>query len=226
MSEFAQTERHPVFPVFLLVDVSTSMSGEPLRAVNDALPGLQKAIREDPTVGEIARIGIITFSDKARTVLPLCDLFYVEVPELRCGGMTNFAEAFRVARREIEDGIRALGKGTRFRTPVVFFLSDGTHTAGEDWTGPLAQLTDRAWKFRPEIVAFRFGDAQADELGKVASRYAFMATGADTSGQVREIIFTLIGSIKTTSSSLRSGDGGLLVEPDPMKFTPLPVQDV
>jgi uncharacterized protein YegL len=206
--------------------VSVSMSGEPIEALNDALPGLQKAIRDDPTVGEIARIGIITFSDKARTVLPLCDLFYAEVPELRCEGMTNFAEAFRVARREIENGIRALGKGTRFHTPVVFFLSDGAHTAGEDWIGPLQDLTDRGWKFRPEIVAFGFGDAAAEELRKIASRYAFMANGADTAGQVREIISTLIGSVKTTSTSLRSGDGGLLVEPDPKKFTPLPVHEV
>ncbi len=226
MSDFQQEESYPVFPAFLLVDVSSSMSGGPMQAVNKSLPELKDAVRSDPTIGEIARIGIISFSDSARLALPLSDLLYADVPSLVAGGGTNFAAAFRVARSEIESAIRGLGKGTKFYRPVVFFLSDGEHMASEDWTGPLHDLTDRGWRFNPEIVAFGFGEANAETLRRIATRYAFMAKDGNPADQVREIISTLIGSLRTTSRSLQSGDGGLIVEPDPNKFTPLPVMEV
>jgi uncharacterized protein YegL len=117
MSEFAQDERHPVFPVFLVIDVSYSMEGEPIDAVNRALPELREMIGDDPQVGEIARVSIITFSDTARSVLPLCDVNQMTMPMLAPEAGTNFAAAFRVARQQIEDEIRGLGKGTGSTNP-------------------------------------------------------------------------------------------------------------
>jgi uncharacterized protein YegL len=226
VSDFHKEESYPVFPVFLLIDVSYSMDGAPIDAVNRSLPELKAAVQSDPTVGEIARVSVITFSDNAQLVLPLCDLMYADMPTLGSQNGTNFAEAFRTARAEIESGLRDLGKGTKFYRPVVFFLSDGEHVASEDWTWPLQELTDRNWKFSPEIVTFGFGNAQPQTLSKIATRHAFMAKNGNPADQVREIISTLIGSIKTTSGSLQSGQGGLIVEPDPTKFTPLPVSQV
>jgi hypothetical protein len=108
MRDFAPTETHPVFPLFLLLDVSGSMSGEPIEALNEALPGLKEAIRQDPTVGEIARIGVITFSDEARTVLPLCDLLYAEMPSLSCEGgrISSRRSGWRAGRSRPASGPR------------------------------------------------------------------------------------------------------------------------
>src|SRR3954463_15621114 len=106
MSEFAQSERHPVFPVFLVIDVSYSMAGEPIDAVNRALPELREMIEDDPQVGEIAQVGIITFSDVATSVLPLCDVSRSQMPVLAPESGTNFAAAFRLAKKQIEEEIR------------------------------------------------------------------------------------------------------------------------
>lgn len=225
-SEFSQEESFPVFPVFLLIDVSYSMEGEPMQAVNDSLPELKSAIADDPTVGEMARISVITFSEEARTVLPLCDLEYAEIPRLVPEGGTNFAEAFRVAKREIEAGVRSLGKGTRFYRPVVFLLSDGFHTAQEDWKGPIKDLCNDQFKFHPEIVTFGFGEAHADDLSRIATRFAFLATAAKPAECVREILRAITGSIKTSSGSLRQAGGGLVIEADASKFTQLPEMTV
>lgn len=224
---FSHEESHPVLPVYLLVDVSYSMAGAPIDAMNAALPRLKDAIKRDPVMGEMARISLITFSDQARVALPISDLLYAELPELHAESGTNFAAAFRCARTEIESSIRSLGKGTSFHKPVVFFLSDGEHVADEDWEGPLRDLTDRSWMFNPEIVAFGFGDANEASLGAIATRHAFMSKDIDPVVQVREIISTLIQSIKTTSGSLhQEGAGGLIVEADSEKFTPLPVMQI
>ncbi|WP_329065452.1 vWA domain-containing protein [Amycolatopsis sp. NBC_01480] len=227
MSEFAQDERHPVFPVFLVIDVSYSMAGEPIDAVNAALPDLREMIEDDPQVGEIARVSIITFSDMATSVLPLCDLGPVVMPVLAPQAGTNFAAAFRIAKKQIEDEIRGLGKGTRFYKPVVFFMSDGEHIAKEDWVEPLRALTDRNWRFNPEIVTFGFADAREDTLGAIATRFAFVAKQGEPASQVKEIMSALTASIRTTSRSFGEPQGGgLQVDVDTSKFTALPVQAV
>jgi uncharacterized protein YegL len=226
MSDFALEESHPIFPVFLVVDVSGSMDGTPIDAINDNLPQLKHVVSTDPVVGEIARLGLITFSDSAQLVLPLSDLGYVDIPRLAIGGLTNFEDAFRRTRGELESGISGLGKGTRFHKPVVFFISDGGHNVGGDWRAALRDLTDSGWKFHPEVVVFGYGAAQQGELTEIATRFCFMAKDNDPVSAVREIINVIVGSIRTTSRSLSGADGGLIVGPDPNKFTQLPVHTV
>lgn len=217
-------ELYTIFPVFLLVDVSASMSGGPIEAVNAALPDLKREMLANPTVGEIARVCVITFSDEGRVAVPLCDLAYADLPEIMVESGTNFAAGFRTARQAIEDGLRALPKGTPLYRPVVFFMSDGAHLAPEDWQPALASLRDKSWKFAPEVVAFGFGEADQDVIRQVASRFAFgVKHNDDPVLQVREIMNALIGSIRTTSTSFRdpSQAQGLHLETPPEFFTPL-----
>lgn len=227
MSQLASEETFPVFPIFFLVDVSSSMNGV-MADINEFLPQLRHLVETEPKVGEIARIGMITFADRARCELPLSDLKYVDLPTLQSQNLTNFADAFRVARTEIEDGIRNLGQGTRFHKPVVFFISDGEHTVAEDsdWASPLAELTDPSSHYAAEIVVFGFGNAQRDELTKIATRFCFFATETDPRAAVKEILNAVISSLRTTSGLLQSGAGMLTVQPDPTKFATLPVRSV
>jgi uncharacterized protein YegL len=218
------SELFTIFPVFLMVDVSASMAGGPIEAVNKALPELKAEMQSNPTVGEIARIGLITFSDEARIVLPLGDLAYADLPEVLVEGGTDFGAAFRGLRQAIDQGMGSLPKGTPVYRPVAFFMSDGDHTARGDWASALATVQDTSWKFRPEIVAFGFGDSKPEALRRIATRYSFLATHVDPVVQVREIMNALIGSIRTTSTSFRdpSQAQGLHLEAPEQYFTALP----
>lgn len=209
----------------MLLDVSASMAGKPLDALNLALPAVRKEVQYNPTVGEIARVAIITFSDTARTLVPLSDLAEVEIPELMVEGGTNFVAAFQETRRAIENGLASLPKGTPIYRPVVFFMSDGGHTSGGDWKGAVSQLRDPSWRFAPEVVTFGFGDqVDTDALRQIATRFSFLAKDADPAVQVREIVNALIGSIRTTSTSFRdpAQADGLHIEAPTEFFAPLP----
>ncbi|MCA1707373.1 MAG: VWA domain-containing protein [Actinobacteria bacterium] len=220
------SELYTVFPVFMLVDVSASMAGGPIEAVNAAMPDLKKEMLSNPSVGEIARVCVVTFSDVGRTVIPLCDFADAEIPEIMVEGGTNFAAAFREVKSAITKGLHSLPKGTPFYRPVVFFMSDGEHQAKEEWDTALDDLKDKSWKFAPEIVCFGFGDANRDTtaLRRIATRFAFLAKETDPVTQVREIMNALLNSIRTTSTSF--GDPtqaeGLHIEAPAEHFAPLP----
>lgn len=219
-----ESELFTLFPVFLLIDVSYSMAGGPIEALNDCLPELKREMATNHIVGEIARISVTTFSDQAEEVIPLCDLASTDVPHVELQGGTNFAEAFRGARRAIEGGMRSLPKGTPVYRPVLFFMSDGEHQANEEWQPALESLRDRNWKYSPEIVAFGFGDARDETLRTIASRHAFSSKQGNPAMQVREIMNALVGSIRTTSGSLNdpSQAQGLHLDVPTEYFTHLP----
>ena len=69
--------------------------------------------------------------------------------------------------------------------PAVFFMTDGhpTDAAGE-WRAALADLIDEGFPHRPNIIAFGFGEANAQllrEIGTVAAYRAADALSASTS---------------------------------------------
>jgi uncharacterized protein YegL len=213
-------ERYSVFPFYICLDVSASMSGDPIDSVNRQMPLLRASVGEDPAVAEVIRLGIVTFSDVARSVLPLCDLSLVEaVPEVAAQGRTSYAAVFDHLRQVIEeDYARSRAAGDRWYRPAVIFISDGRPTDEPDrWRSALDRLTDPSWKRRPNILAFGFGEADAETLAAVTSgrpnRAFIAADGAEPARVVPELLAGLIQSIVSSSASVYDG-AAQLVPPD------------
>jgi uncharacterized protein YegL len=201
------------------------MAGSPMSAVNGALPEIKSAIKADPATGEIARLAVVTFSDRAETVLPLTDIAFADMPSLAPQGGTNFDVGLRASGEALRDGIKGLGKGSAYHQPVIFFISDGEHNAAVDWTHTQQEITARNDKYGAQIVAFGFGQANRDAIRRVSTGFAFFTDESDPGAAVREILRTVVRSIRTTSSSFSSASGGALSVPlDGTKLTQLPLQ--
>jgi uncharacterized protein YegL len=222
-------ERYSVFPFYICLDVSASMSGSPIDSINQQLPLLRASVGEDPAIAEVIRLGIITFSDVARSVLPLCDLSLVEaVPEVSAQGRTSYAAAFDHLRQVIEeDYLKSRAGGDRWYRPAVIFISDGRPTDDpERWRSAHRRLTDAQWKRHPNILAFGFGDADPEILSVVTeskpNRAFIAAEGSEPSKVVPELISGLIQSIVSSSASVYTGSA-LLVPPEIPTMTAIPV---
>lgn len=225
-------ERYAVFPFYLCLDVSASMAGTPIDGVNRQLPALRSAVGEDPAVAEVIRFGIVTFSDVAHTLLPLCDLSMIEaMPAVSAQGRTSYAAAFDHLRALIEDDYQAgRAKGDRWYRPAVIFISDGHPTDDrERWVGAHGRLTDPAWKRRPNVLAFGFGDADPSVLTVVSGskpNRAFMASeGVEPATVVPELLAGLIQSIVSSSASVYTGEAQL-VPPEIPSMRPIPVDQL
>ena len=225
-------ERYSVFPFYLCLDVSASMAGGPIDSVNQQMPALRSRIGEDPAVAEVIRLGVVTFSDVARSVLPLCDLSLVEaVPEVSAQGRTSYAAVFDHLRTVIEeDYSKSRAAGDRWYRPAVIFISDGHPTDdNERWKSALSRLTDSTWKRRPNILAFGFGEADSEVLAEVTENRpnrAFLADeGSDPAQVVPELLSGLIQSIVSSSTSVYEGSA-LLVPPDVPSMHAIPVDQL
>lgn len=225
-------ERYSVFPFYLCLDVSASMAGGPIDSVNQQIPLLRSRVGEDPAVAEVIRLGIVTFSDVARSVLPLCDLSMVEaVPEVSAQGRTSYAAVFDHLRTVIEDDYhKGRSSGDRWYRPAVVFISDGRPTdEPERWQASLSRLTDPSWRRRPNILAFGFGEADPQVLAAVTSNLpnrAFIADeGAEPAAVVPELLAGLIQSIVSSSTSVYEG-AAQLVPPDLSSMHAIPVDEL
>ena len=69
-------------PVYILIDTSGSMKGEPIEAVKVGLADMMATLRQDPYALETVSISIITYDKDVKQILPLTDLADLQLPNL------------------------------------------------------------------------------------------------------------------------------------------------
>src|SRR5271168_1018705 len=88
-------------PVYLLLDCSGSMAGEPIAALEMGLKALLGDLHNDPNALETVWISVITFASTAQQVTPLTELDEFHPPELSAGGTTAIGEAIDLLAERI-----------------------------------------------------------------------------------------------------------------------------
>lgn len=115
-------------PVYLLLDTSGSMRGEPIEAVNTGVRVMVGALRQDPHALETVHISIITFDKDIKVVVPLTPLDRLQIPEITTpqSGPTHLGMALETlgerVRREIHVSTPE-EKGDW--APFLFVMTDG-----------------------------------------------------------------------------------------------------
>ena len=120
-------------PVYLLLDCSGSMAGEPIEAVKQGIKALLSELKGDPQALETACLSVITFNSTARQISPLTELMLFKEPELTAGGATALGGALTVLADCIRNEVRTstpTQKGDW--KPLVFLLTDGAPTDNLD----------------------------------------------------------------------------------------------
>ena len=67
-------------PVYILIDTSGSMKGEPIESVKVGLSDMIATLRQDPYALETVCISIITFDREVNQILPLTELADLQIP--------------------------------------------------------------------------------------------------------------------------------------------------
>lgn len=131
-------------PVYLLLDTSGSMHGEPIESLKTGIQTLVTSLRQDPYALETAYLSVITFSTSAQQVVPLTDLPSFQVPDLQANGTTAMGEALQLlAQRRTQEVTKTTAEAKGDWKPLVFLMTDGQPT--DDWRKGLAEFQKHKW---------------------------------------------------------------------------------
>ena len=115
-------------PVYLLLDTSGSMRGEPIEAVNSCIKAMVSALKQDPYALETVNICIMTFDIDAKVVVPLTPVGELQVPHFNVpqSGPTHLGLALKILNQLLgEDVCKSTKEIKGDWAPLVFVMTDG-----------------------------------------------------------------------------------------------------
>lgn len=180
-------------PVYLLLDCSGSMYGEPIEAVKNGVQVLVSTLRQDPYALETAYLSIITFDSNAKQVSPLTELASFQQPNIQASGCTALGEALALLSQKADQEVtKTTAEQKGDWKPLVFIMTDGEPT--DDLNKGLAEFKKRKWGM---VVACAAGSgANTDTLKKITECVVSLDT-ADSA--------TIKAFFKWVSASVSSG---------------------
>ncbi|MEW6733400.1 MAG: VWA domain-containing protein [Acidobacteriota bacterium] len=145
-------------PVYLLLDCSGSMVGDPIVAVNQGTRTLFNELCNNPQAIETAWISVITFGGTAEQLIPLTELTKFQPPDLTANGNTPMGEALRILNDAIEREVRLRQTADHKADykPLVFILTDGKPT-DDNWEARAQALRDRLDRKVADVYAIGCG---------------------------------------------------------------------
>lgn len=139
-------------PVYLLLDTSGSMSGEPIEAVKNGVQVMISSLRQNPQAIETAFISVITFDSVAQQIIPLTDLASFQMVDIKATGVTALGDALKLVSNKIDNEV---AKTTMEQKgdwkPLVFIMTDGIPT--DDWQSGLNEFRQRKTAFTVACAA-------------------------------------------------------------------------
>ena len=184
-------------PVYLLLDTSGSLTGEPIAAVTNGVQMMVHSLRQNPQAIETAFVSIITFDSEAKQLIPLTDLASFQTVDLKAAGTTALGAALSLLADKLENEVTktTLEQKGDWK-PIVFIMTDGVPT--DDWQAGFQKL--KAVK-KGLIVGCAAGNNADDKvLKEIADQVVRLSnTDADSIGKFFQWVSA---SIATTSTKV------------------------
>lgn len=115
-------------PVYILLDTSGSMRGEPISSVNVGLKSMLSALRQDPYALESVYLSIITFDSQVNVYFPLTPLDQVQLTQIDVpnSGATFLGAGLEVLAQQVRAEVRKSTADIKGDwRPLLFIMTDG-----------------------------------------------------------------------------------------------------
>ena len=202
-------------PVYLLLDTSGSMKGEPIQSVNVGLHSMVNALRQDPYALESVHLGLITFDIHAKEIFPLTSLDEVQIPEIQVpnSGPTFLGAALELLiQRSDQEVIKSTPNQKGDWRPLLFIMTDGSPSDLQTFRDMIPELKKRNFG---NIVACAAGPKAKIEVLKELTDAVVHLDTTDSA--------TFSQFFKWVSASVAAGSSSAGVT-EPTHLSPPPVE--
>ena len=201
-------------PVYLLLDCSTSMTGQPIEQVRQGLRALLDDLSTEPMAIETVYLSVITFNNTAQQLIPLTELMQFKEPHIQAGGTTALGAALRLLKNCLETEVR---KNTETEKgdwkPLVFLMTDGMPT--DAWENAADEIKPAKIA---NLIAFAAGSsANVDNLKRITD--VVLKSDELSSGALKAFFQWMSQSILRTGKSVQ-----VIAQGTPVDLPPPPPQ--
>ncbi len=151
----------------LLLDVSSSMMGQPIAELNEGIRLFYEEIKNDETARYAVEIGIVTFSTGARVLTSIRSTEGPVPPTLHADGVTNLGEGLELALdilQERKDLYKRMG--ISYYQPWMVLMTDGQPT--DEWRSAARRAHELAGQRKLSFFGIAIGDsADMDTLKEI-----------------------------------------------------------
>ncbi len=194
-SEFADNPE-PRVPCVLLLDVSGSMSGAPIKELNEGLVTLKDTLLADSLASRRAEIAIVTFGGVVDTQQDFVTIDRFHPPTLISSGDTPMGRAIQTGIELVTSRKRIYqSNGISYYRPWIFLITDGSPTDEWQTAAHLVRQGEESKSFA--FFAVGVEDAKLDILAKISVRAPLKLKGIN----FRELFLWLSQSMQSVSKS-------------------------
>lgn len=184
----------------LLLDVSNSMTGDPIRMVNDAIRSFKDEVSRDALSSQRVQIAVVAFNHEVNIKQDFIDVSKFKPPVLTASGGTKIAGAVNRALDMLDQQKKVYrANDIGVYRPIVLLITDGypEHDTPEEIDEAARRISEE--EVGRHVVFFAFGIKGAD-MGKLAEISVRKPRRVDEA-QISEIFQWLSDSVSMIAES-------------------------
>ena len=180
--QFAENPE-PRCPCVLVVDVSTSMYGDPISQLNQGLIAFSQELKADQLASVRTEVAIITFGSTAEVVQDFVTADQFKAPTLVANGATMMSAGINLALDKIEERKRMYSaNGIDYYRPWLFLMTDGAPTEMQEVVDDMSErLKDADSEKRVAAFSVGVGGADMEALTEISPRRPLELKGLEFS---------------------------------------------
>ena len=196
-------------PCVLLLDVSDSMSGEPIAEINAGVQAFRNDLVTDTLAAQRVEVAVVTFGGTIETRIPFTCVDEFQPPTLTTSGDTPMGAAIVRAISMVNDRKQRYREArVHYYRPWIFMVTDGQPT--DSWEAAAEEVKRGEADKRFAFFAIGTPDANFDTLRRISTRVPLRTSVI----KFREMFLWLSGSQRAVSRS-RVGDEDKVPFADP-----------
>ncbi len=152
----------------LILDVSSSMAGQPMEQLNQGLATFHREVMQDYVAAQRLEISVVTFGSDVQVVQEPALVANFDMPRLMASGSTRLVDGVRKAISLDDDRKRWYRQtGQNYYRSLLVLITDGEPDANQDLAGLGAEVREAVTGRRFSFYGLGVRGYNADKLARI-----------------------------------------------------------